>query len=48
MNYIDTMMTKSLGFVDSMITFIKEFKLIFAIGFLAMMVSKFAKINIKM
>lgn len=48
MNYIDTMMTKVLGWTDQIISFIMEFKLIFVIGFLAMMVSKFAKFNLKL
>lgn len=47
MNYIDMMITNSLKWINEIINFVKEFKLIFVIGFLAMMVSKVIKVNIK-
>jgi hypothetical protein len=45
--YIDKLLTSTLSWVDKMINFIIEFKMIFVIGFLAMMVSKAFKVNIK-
>lgn len=47
MNYIDKMLTSTISWTDKMIAFIIEFKFIFVIGFVAMMMSKLLKVNVK-
>lgn len=47
MNYVDTVIGKVIGWVDAGIAFILEYKGLFVWGFLAIMVSKMLKLNLK-
>ena len=46
--YIDTMMDKSISWIDTGISFVLKYSDLFVYGFVAMMVAKLVKFNVKL
>jgi hypothetical protein len=46
-NYIDTMMGKTVSWIDQIFSFVNRYSDLFVYGFVAMMIAKMAKFNFK-
>lgn len=46
--YIDTVMNKSISWIDQGISFVMRYSDLFVYGFVAMMVAKLVKFNVKL
>jgi hypothetical protein len=46
MNYIDTMMSKTISWIDQMFSFVNQYSQLFVYGFIFLMAAKLFKIKI--